>query len=432
MRRTTAAPPVRGLPARRSPFTLLALLALLVGGLVAGCGTEESSGGSASDSASASASASGSASSSSPKKGPRWAYEDVAGGGQGKFTDVVAPAADDIWATAGYEENGTSTAAQQHLFHYDGHHWQRREMPPELDGGVFNARLGTSGTDGPGTSGSSENVWLVGSPDSDRGAAHIVRWDGTRWQRIPSGPEGIVADLEVLGPDDVWVLAGGKAEHWDGKRWRTVPMPAQAEDLDGTSGDDLWAVGRRDSGSGVDRDQLSQPAAMHWDGRGWKLAGLPAFRFPDPQPAEAEAGLKRVVAISRDKVFAYGQLSFNHGETEDEPDDKSLALRWNGSRWSEEKGPSAGCTGGQDPVQDGHGGLIYLNRLHFTADGECRRTTWSKLPSTGGITEHARQSLWFERIAPIPGTRKVIGAGLMQVNQSGNPMNKPLLATLKL
>jgi hypothetical protein len=56
----------------------------------------------------------------------------------------------------------------------------------------------------------------------------------------------------------------------------------------------------------------------------------------------------------------------------------------------------------------------------------------SARPSTGEITPQAQQSLWFTRIVPVPGTRKLIAAGHMQVNQRGTPMSKPLIATLEI
>lgn len=378
--------------------------------LLAGCGGD---GGSANDRQTP----------SKPAKGTHWAYEDVARDAKGSFHDVVALAADDIWATAVLRTGG-GAEGRPYLFHYDGREWQRQDMPAELDGAVHHARFAASGPD---------NMWLFGEGN---GAAQetgpgIARWDGSRWHRVPK-PPGPLGTPVVFGADDVWGASGHHARHWDGKRWNTVRLPATAGALDGRATDDLWAVGHRTSGAGVDGEQYSQPAAMHWDGRTWTLTDTPTYRFPDPQPPEASAGLDRVRAVSADEVWADGLLSFNHGEVENEPQNRSFTLRWDGTRWTDVTDAAPGCDDGRDPAPDGHGGLIYLNRWHLTSEGVCRKTTRSTLPATGGITRQARQSLWFDTVVPVPGTRKLIAAGHMQVNQSGNPMSKPLLATLEL
>ena len=356
-------------------------------------------------------------------KGAHWVYADAAEDERGRFLDVTAPAADDIWATAAFDSAAGNGAGDQYLFHYDGRRWKQQAMPRELDGGIYNSRLVSSGPD---------NVWLVGSGSGGTGPlrAHIARWDGTRWNRVPSGPPATVVDPLVLGPDDVWMPVGDKAWHWNGTRWNTFPLPANAASMGGTSGDDVWAVGYRSSGPGIEGEQYSQPAAMHWDGSGWKLVETPTFRFPDPEPPEASAGLGRVLALPGGKVLAYGGMSFNHGEVEDEPEDRSITLSWDGTRWTDVTDDEPACELGRDPVPDGHVVLIHLNRWHLTSDGVCRSTTRSELPATGEITRQAQQSLWFARIVPVPGTRKLVGVGHMQVNQSGNPLSRPLIATL--
>ncbi|MCM2578396.1 hypothetical protein [Streptomyces meridianus] len=398
----------------RSTAAALGVLAVLV---MAGCGTDRA----ASDGDGRPTG--GSSSPGSSAKGPRWAYADVAGDKRGRFLDVTAPAADDMWATAAFDSGAGSRSGDQRLFHYDGRSWRQQDMPRELDGGVYSTRLASSGPD---------DVWLIGHGvgTGHQSRLHMARWDGSRWQRVPSKLTGRLKDVLVFGPDDVWVLAGEEAQHWDGRRWSDRPLPANASSMAGTSGDDVWAVGHRTTGPGLGEDQYSQPAAMHWDGRDWKVVDTPVFRFPDPQPPEASASLDRVLALPGGKALAYGDLSFNHGEMENEPQDRSFTLRWDGERWVDVTDDAPSCPKGRDAAPDGHGGLIHLNRWHLTGDGDCRRTAWSELPATGDITRQAQQSLWFARIVPVPGNRKLLGVGHMQVNQSGNPLSRPLIATL--
>ena len=104
----------------------------------------------------------------------------------------------------------------------------------------------------------------------------------------------------------------------------------------GVSGDDVWAVGFRETGSD---GPMSQPAAMHWDGEDWKQAETPEYHFPDPAPPEETASLDSVAAVSGDEVWAVGNHTFNHGEGGPEPEEEKILLRWDGGKWK--KAPAA-------------------------------------------------------------------------------------------
>ncbi|WP_306335545.1 hypothetical protein [Streptomyces sp. KL118A] len=345
----------------------------------------------------------------------------------GRLTTVTASSADDVWA-AGYKLRGGSMddPDRQFLVHYDGTAWHRRKPPAELDGNVFHPRLASSGPD---------DVWLFGFGLRD--GASAARWDGNRWRRVPRPPlDGPAEGIKAFAPDDVWVVAGQRRVlHWDGSRWNTHALPAEPTALDGASGDDLWAVGHRDSGPGVGGDggELTQPAAMHWDGRTWTLTRTPEYRFPEPVPPEPGASLDGVKAVSPKEVWAYGSHSFNHGEVEKEPSIEHVLLRWDGSRWHEQKGARQddACLSRGIDAHGEDGGLLFGVHRYRSPEGRCTKLSWQRLPAGERIGARSKQRLWLDSIVPVPGTGKFVGAGQVQVLQSGNPLTLPVVATFE-
>ncbi|MER7346989.1 hypothetical protein ABT390_16485 [Streptomyces aurantiacus] len=383
--------------------------------LLAGCAGE--GGGSAGDAdGSRAPGASGSA-----ERGA-WKIAHIDRRARGTVEAVVAAAPDDIWAVGADQGAGTA-GTDPYLLRHDGTKWRRTPLPAALGGRVTQPRLDASGPD---------NVWLHGVAPSS--GSRLARWDGTRWHAVPRpSVQGAVGDLRAFAPDDVWALVGDRAAHWDGTRWTVTPLPAVATALDGTSGDDVWAVGYRDRGPGVGGagGETTQPAAMRWDARAraWKLTPTPVLRFPDPVPPEAGASLTEVLAVSRDEVWAYGTHSFNHGESESEPSAERVLLRWDGARWREQRGADTDPCLSRPPVaHDGAGGILFDRHRFRAADGSCRKAPWRRLPATGEITAGGKQQLWFEQVGRVPGTKRFVGAGKVYVMQSGNPLTMPVVA----
>ncbi|MEU5896208.1 MULTISPECIES: hypothetical protein [Streptomyces] len=361
---------------------------------------------------------------SAPAKVRSWQLEHVDKTVRGEMTTVTAASEDDIWAAGWESDNGDmSDPRGQFLMRYEGGGWQRRKPPAELDGNIFHPRLDSSGPD---------NVWIFGSGADF--AVGVARWDGDRWQRVPRPPgSGTVSETKVFAPDDVWVLLGERqAQHWDGRRWTTHALPAAANALDGTAGDDLWAVGFRTSGPGVDGagGELSQPAAMHWDGTSWTSTPTPSYRFPEPVPPEPGASLDGVEVVSPKEAWAFGSHTFNHGEVEEEPPIEHILLRWDGSRWHERKVARGDDCLSRNIVTHGEdGGLLFGVRRYRSPEGRCTKLSWPHLPAEGEVTAKGRQQLWLDPVVPVPGTRKFIGVGKVYVMQSGNPLTMPTIAT---
>ncbi|MGW7054794.1 hypothetical protein [Streptomyces sp. NPDC054887] len=350
-----------------------------------------------------------------------WEFEHIAEY-SGKFTDVAALAADDIWAV-GTENNGR---ANSHLLHYDGSRWKREPLPEALGATVHPPVLEAVG---------GEALWLRSQGSADGTAGNSwAQWDGTRWSAVPNPPSGQVGDFEAAGPDDIWALTGEQsAQHWDGTRWATTRLPYRASDLAVVATDDVWAVGSRSTGPGTELgygERYSQPASMHWDGTSWKAVETPQARFDEPIPPEPGAGLGQVFALDGGEVRAYGTNSYNHGEVENEPDDEFIQLRWDGGKWVELKAAPAGCTR-RIPVGQDDKGLFLDGNWYLTDGGRCVKIKRHRLPAATGAREGSNQSLWLEAVHRVPGTNEWWGAGHVQVNQSGDPFGAPVLVRLK-
>ncbi|MEV8314800.1 hypothetical protein AB0Q95_11560 [Streptomyces sp. NPDC059900] len=368
----------------------------------------------------------GSAGKDDRPKGPAgalaWEFEHIADF-SGELTDVAVLAKDDIWAV-GSENNGKSNAR---LLHYDGTKWKREPLPEALGPTAYPPKLEEIGE---------AELWLRPQGSQDPAAVNRwAKWDGTRWSAVPDPPPGNPGDFEAASADDVWALTGEQtAQHWDGTRWTATRLPYEPADLAVVGPDDVWAVGSRSTGPGTETEysgeEYSQPASMHWDGTSWKEVDTPQARFEEPLPPEPGAGLDQVFALDDGEVRAYGLNSFNHGEVEPEPDDEYIRLRWDGSKWAEQQEASGGCTL-RTPVGQEDKGLFLDGNWYLTDDGKCVKIKRHRLPVSTGARKASNQSLWLEEIHRVPGTDEWLGAGHVQVNQSGDPFGAPVVVRLK-
>lgn len=399
----------------------VAVLGMLL--TAAGCGTgAEPTDSGASGSADTAGSSGKDASSKASAGSLTWEFEHIADF-SGKLADVAALAKDDVWAVA-TENNGESNA---HLLHYDGTRWKREPLPEALGAGDYPPFLEEVGE---------KTLWL--RPQNAEAAPAVNRWaqwDGTRWSAVPSPPPGTAGDFEATGPDDIWTLDASRqtAQHWNGTHWATTRLPYGASDLAVVGPDDVWAVGSRSTGPGTELgsgEGYSQPASMHWDGTSWKSVDTPQARFKDPIPPEPGADLDQVFALATGEVRAYGINSFNHGEVDDEPADQFIRLRWDGSKWVDQEPAPGGCALRRPVAQDDKG-LILDGNWYLTDDGKCVKVKRHRLPLSTGARKGSNQSLWLEEIHRVPGTDEWLGAGHVQVNQSGDPFGAPVVVRLK-
>ena len=214
-----------------------------------------------------------------------------------------------------------------------------RELGSSVPGGRFLAVNALSPAD----------AWAVGDVyNSTSGALNTLaaHWDGTRWVRVPSPSPGVqpggssLVGVSAASASDVWAVGyyenGSKVDqnlvvHWNGTRWTQVPSPSPgAGDLlngvTALSATDAWAVGGTVAGG------VGQNLVLHWDGTHWT-------QVPSPSPGgKVGSGLGAVSAVSPSGAWAVGCYGFNPNTGAS----STLALRWDGTRWTQVPTPSPG------------------------------------------------------------------------------------------
>src|SRR2546425_3930791 len=165
------------------------------------------------------------------------------------------------------------------------------------------------------------------------------------WQYVRS-PNGIDTLPNVLhgadgtSSDDIWAVGsyesqqffGNEAliEHWDGTSWAIsaaffISGSTALFGVDAIGPDDTWAVGYFNT---------VNPLIEHWDGTGWFVSGAPV-----PGIVNILFG---VAAASPTDIWAVGQYQPNSFSGT-----KTFILHWNGTAWSQVPSPSPGATGNQ-------------------------------------------------------------------------------------
>ena len=200
-------------------------------------------------------------------------------------------------------------------------------------------------------------VWAVGNAAPD---PLTVRWNGTSFARVAirglasrndvlEGIDGTTAnDLWAVGHADRLDFVGSLslAYHWNGTSWTRIPTPnagdsESANDLlavAAVSSSDVWAVGRFTDVS------TSRAVTLHWNGVAWRRVAN-----------TCGPGLNGVTALSSSNVWAVGGKVLCH---------------WNGSRWTAQTAPQV--PGRLTDLQDIDGvpGALWAVGLESASCGE--------------------------------------------------------------
>lgn len=246
---------------------------------------------------------------------------------------VVAPAASDAWAFA----YGPSRSAE----HWDGSAWTSVSLPaPKGAGTVALVRAAAT---------SAGDVWAVGSWEGGKSSMLrplVEHWNGRAWKVVPTPPVGVYGALEgvtALSPTNVWAVGAAGVNvgkrialrtlvlHWNGRKWARVPSPnpATAATAAAEKSDALVAVAGASArdvwavGSYFvrsGRQHTNRTLALHWNGRRWT-------QVPSPSPGgnSRVSVLDAVTAVSATDVWAVGRY-VRHGN-------RTLIEHWDGTRW---------------------------------------------------------------------------------------------------
>ena len=171
--------------------------------------------------------------------------------------------------------------------------------------------------------------------------AAVALDESAAWGQVPSPNRGTrqneLADLAVVGSDDIWAVGrynSGRqptetgrdtlALHWDGTRWVLVRTPNPSwsgadfftlEDADAVSSTEVWAVGYAEDFASLKSTTLID----RWNGSKWKI--VPS---PNPGGSDLPNTLAAIDVAAPNDIWAVGSMGYPEGP---------LILRWNGSRW---------------------------------------------------------------------------------------------------
>ena len=161
---------------------------------------------------------------------------------------------------------------------------------------------------------------------------------------MPHRPVRTLITCTTLAVASCLLVAAARQPHAQA----AVPSPGTGNELRAvtcTSASNCWAVGDYDNGP-VDASE-----ALHWDGSAWTLAAT-------PNPAGASGGhndLSGITCVSATDCWAVGEYGANTRQH------RTLALRWDGSSWSQVTTPNPG----------GPPGAWFLAAVSCTAASNC-------------------------------------------------------------
>ncbi len=246
---------------------------------------------------------------------------------QNRLYGVTAVSSRDVWAVGSYADNAAGGTLPL-ILHWDGMQWNTVPGPQQTPGSarVLHAVTAISSND----------VWAVGSRDTQQAHALILHWDGVRWSEVSNPTNGVLYGVSAISSNDMWAVgttgiditgAGSQTVilHWDGTHWLLVSSPAhdaggfsRLNSVVALSRNDIWAVGSSGLFSGAEGTK-EQTLTEHWDGTQWNIVPSVDVDYPRNQNR-----LNSVTAFSGGDVWAVGGY--------DVP--QTLVERWNGSAWS--------------------------------------------------------------------------------------------------
>ena len=224
-----------------------------------------------------------------------------------------------------------------------------------------------------------------------------------RWAAAPGTRGMSMSDPVVLGPSDVWTVAGGACDrgtvdHWTGAGWSAVTFAGAITAISGSSPRNFWVLTVPVTAS-CGRVRGAPLRAYRWNGNSFA-------RMPIPRIV-----VGHFLGVAPFAVFSPGDIWFADWS-------KSVIFHWNGHRWERISLKSAGAAVPPAPiVPDGRGGAWVDGCWHWL------RGTWHPI-------DHFRDSCDETfGLARIPGTRSAwrLSAGTFGGRTEGTiEINGPL------
>ena len=257
--------------------------------------------------------------------GGRWAAASVPTPSDSWLHGVTCTSAKNCWAV------GIRGTHNQALYFHDGR-WSAVSTPQPTRGSGLSDVACVSASD----------CWAVGVSGSGNEALH---WNGLSWSHVKTPQPGNVAPnaYHVLNgvacaSSSLCLAVGGyesgnsefnETLRWNGERWTSARAPqpegtnggaAVLESVDCTSPENCWAVGHESGPT----DGFSRSEAFRWGSGGWTAART-------PQANGNDSVLNGVTCASPSRCWAVGYRG-----------SRDQLLRWNGSAWGAVSGPNPG------------------------------------------------------------------------------------------
>ena len=231
---------------------------------------------------------------------------------------------------------------------------------------------GRSGTLSSVSANSATDAWAVGShgnPTTQATETLALHWNGTKWSTVSSpNPGGTTSSsdfssLNGVSADsatDAWAVglyynpttrAGETlALHWNGTKWSKVASPNPGGT---TSSSDFNFLGGVSANSATDAwavgyftnptTSATESLALHWNGTKWSTVSSPN---PGGTTSSSDfSSLNGVSANSATDAWAVGYY-INPTTFANE----TLVLHWNGTEWSKVASPNPGGTSANDAL----------------------------------------------------------------------------------
>jgi hypothetical protein len=245
-----------------------------------------------------------------------------------KLLGVSALSPTDAWAVGAYSAPRSHTV-QTLVLRWDGSTWTR--VPSPNSTASINQLEGVSAV-------SANDAWAVGDfgrPGHPAFHSLILHWNGARWSTVPA-PGGELHAVSGVSSRSAWAVGFGTLLHWNGARWsrqsirtrdflETVPV-SRLLGVSALSSRNVWAVGNRCAHFGA---CVARTEIIHWNGARWSPVSSPA-------PSRFNNHLTGVSALSAGNAWAVGAYC----ATRDCFRWHTLAVRWNGRRWSTVPSPN--------------------------------------------------------------------------------------------
>jgi S-layer homology domain len=268
-----------------------------------------------------------------PTCGPMWLADTTPNVGttDNALAGVAVISPTDVWAVGFYTDtNGIGNAL---IEHYTGSGWAIVSGPRPGTGGSYLEAV---------TAVAANDVWAVGFYRQTAGSAPqtmALHYNGTSWTQAtsdsPGAAENYLYGIAMVSATDGWAV-GYTADtaniyktltlRLNGTQWRQVPSPTPFLRVAGLRGvvvvsaNEVWAVGVQ-----VDISLTLRMYAIKWNGSVWSAVTT---------PTTSGCVLTAVSIASGSNLWAVGGCQTITYQT--------VVLRWNGSAWATVASPSPG------------------------------------------------------------------------------------------